>query len=64
MFGVVSYEYNVGLDTVFGVAHIVHPAVFDDEILGFTPPIAARLDLYRLCHCGRLRIAVVWHGGW
>ena len=25
------------------------------------PPIAARLDLYRVC--GRLRIAVVWHGG-
>ena len=44
----ISYEYNIGIDMVVRyvqfciVAHFVHPTIPDDEILGFTPPIAAR----------------------
>ena len=42
------------------VAHIVHPAVVDEEILGFSQPIAARLD--HAGFRGRPHVAVIGRG--
>ena len=65
-YAICFYDYNAGVDVVLKdvqpciVAHIVHPAVVDEEILGFLQPIAAHLDHAGVC--GRLHIIIIGHG--